>query len=293
MAKSIYVAVLLQLLVSFAWCEVLFEESYSDLDAYGDSAKAEVLSGSLDAKFHQEKDHRLQIKDHQEGIGYKFDDNEADGTAHKTLYVSFCFRVLSDTAKEKFSGLVLYQDGSEVLGLGNDYVTEDYSFWASDGKGIVIGEIPTGVDADVHQIIMRIDFDPQGPEKIKVGLDPFCRRSEDRQPAHIWTEHKRELSFDDIRLRSGNSDSVCEFDEIRIGTDWTSVMIADDEPGAYIDSVTENMTSPDKEEMIGDQVARFWPAGTVESKTLPSFVLEKPLQSSGPVPASWELKPQF
>ena len=39
MAKSIYVAVLLQLLVSFAWCEVLFEESYSDLDAYGDSAK--------------------------------------------------------------------------------------------------------------------------------------------------------------------------------------------------------------------------------------------------------------
>ena len=103
----------------------------------------------------------------------------------------------------------------------------------------------------------------------------------------------RELGFDEIRLRSGNSGSVCEFDEIRIGTDWTSVMVADDEPGAYIDNVTDNMTPPDKEEMIGDQVARFWPSGTVESKTLPSFVLEKPRKSSGPVPASWELKPQF
>ncbi len=48
MTKSVYLAVILQLLISFAWCDVLFEESFSDPDAYSDSAKAEVLSGSLD-----------------------------------------------------------------------------------------------------------------------------------------------------------------------------------------------------------------------------------------------------
>ena len=113
----------MQLLISCAWCNVLFEESFSDLDAYGDSAKAEVLSRSIDAKFHQEKDHRLHIKDHSEGVSYQLDHTMADGAAHETLYVSFCFRVLADTAKEKFSGLVLYQDGNEVLGLGNDYLS--------------------------------------------------------------------------------------------------------------------------------------------------------------------------
>ena len=293
MTKYFCFPVLMQLLITCAWCNLLFEESFSDSDAYNDSAKAEVLTGSLDAKFHQEKGHRLQIKDHQEGVSYKFDDNKTDGAVHKTLYLSYCFRVLAETTKEKFSGLVLYQDGNEVLGLGNDYLSGNYSFWGPDGKGIIIGEIPTHVDKDIHQIVMRIDFDPAGPEKIKIGLDPFCRRSEERQPSHIWTAYGSELSFDEIRLQSGNNESVCEFDEIRIGTDWASVTSANDEPGAYVDSVTLNMSLPEKEEMIGDKIARFWPAGTDVSKTLPSFVLEKPRQSSGSVSASWELKPQF
>ena len=220
MTKSIYIAVMVQLIVSFAWCETLFEDSFSDLEAYSDSAKAKVLSGSLDAKFHQERDHRLQVKDYEEGVLYKLDHKVA---GQKTLYLSFCFRVLAETAKDKFSGLVLYRQGNEVFGLGNDYLSEHYSFWGPNGKGIVIGEIPTRVDKNIHQIVMRIDVDPAGPEKVKVGLDPFCRRSEERQPAHIWTEYECELSFDEIRLRSGNNGSVCEFDEIRIGTDWASV----------------------------------------------------------------------
>jgi alpha-glucosidase len=291
--KTFFYFVLFQLLLSFGWCNVLFEESFSDPDAYNDPGRAKVLVGSLDFKYHQETGNRLWIKDNSEGVIYKLDPNVINPAAGQTLYLSFNLRSLNTASHNKFAGVVLYQDDREVFGLGNDYASQNFSFWGADGNGITIGEVPVLVDADVHKIVMRIDTNPNGPEHIKVGLDPFCSRSESRQPDSIWTTCEKELSFDEFRIRCGNTDCAWEFDEVRIGTDWASLTVSNDEPGVYIESLTAGSTPPGQVEMIGQGAARFWPLAVSESDVPPSFVLESPRSPTGSVSASWAVKPQF
>ncbi|AQT69209.1 Alpha-xylosidase [Anaerohalosphaera lusitana] len=278
------------LLPASAPADILFTESFSDPAAYHDAENISILPGSLNAKFHRETGDRIRIQDRTHGVTYKLDKAIPSDPQPDDLYISFCYRVLSDSTKDKFSGLVLYNNGSEVFGLGNDYVSQNYSFWTSDGQGIPIGEIPIPVDKQVHQIVLRITANPDGPERIKVGLDPFCRRSESRQPSHIWTEYETELAFDELRLRSGNENSVCEFDEIRIGTDWTSVTLADNNPGEYISKLTQQMAAPQTANRIGTSVARFWPDKPVGYY---SFALNKKRPPQGPVPSGWKLEPNF
>ena len=293
MFNRVIYAVLFQLVISFGFCEVLFEQNYSEQITFADSLKAQISTGSLDFKFHQEAGDRLWVKDYDGGVSYPLDSAVINPEIYPTLYLSFNLRSLNETTSDKFAGVILYQDNQEVFGLGNDYTSENFSFWTSDGQGIVIGDIPTSVDSDVHKIVMRIDFDADGPERIKVGLDPFCRRSEVRQPDHIWTTYECELNFNEIRIRCGNADCEWEFDEVRIGTDWTSVTPANDEPGGYVGGLTANPLPSGQAEMIYNGVARFWPSGADESDTLPSFILETPHPSIGSVSASWQLKPQF
>lgn len=290
MHRIIYIA-FIQCSISIGFCQVLFEKDFSD--PLADSANANVRTGSLDFKFHQETGDRLWIEDDAAGVTFQLDATMVNPAVHSTLYLSFSLRSLNDTTKDKFAGVVLYLKGQEVFGLGNDYVSETFSFWTSDGNGIGIGDVPVTVDSDVHKVVMRIDFDADGPEQIKVGLDPFCRRSEARQPEHIWTTFEHELSFDEIRIRSGNKDCIWEFDELRIGTDWASVTPSDDMPGSYVERLTAKPLPAGQTEMIHDGVARFWPSGVDQSKVEPSLTLERPRRSIGSVPGGWKLKPQF
>ncbi len=285
-------SVMFVLLMSFGFCQVLFEEDFSD-SISDDPAKAQVRTGSLDYKFHQETGNHLYMKDYNSGVTYPIDTTVINPAVHQTLYLSFNLRSLNETTQFKFAGVILYQDGQEVFGMGNGYAAEHFSFWGDDGNVKSIGDIRTRVDNDVHKIVVRIDYDPDGPETFKVGLDPFCRRSEARQPDHIWTTYEQDLSFNEIRIRCGNDDCVWEFDELRIGTDWASVTASNDGPGVYVESLTANPLPSGQEEMIDDGVARFWPSGVDQSHVLPSFALENPRQSIGAVPASWELKPKF
>ena len=283
--------VLIQCLLSVSFSQVLFEEHFADSNAYLTDEKAQIIPTSLDAKYHCEQGHRLQIADNQQqGVSFPLDGNL---TANETLYLTFCYRLVSPSAKDKFSGLILYQDGREVFGMGNDYTSEEFSVWTADGKGMAIGQIPTKVDNDVHQIVMRIDFNADGPETIKVGLDPFANRSETRQPGDIWTTYQAELSFDEMRLRCGNDECVSEFDEIRIATDWESLLPVDDNPGDYITRLTQNAAPAEKSEIIGTRIARFWPAGTDIANVPASLLLKEPRQAAGPVPSEWQLQPQF
>ncbi len=290
--RLIYGVLVFFLLTSAGLCNVLFEQDFSQ-PVLGDSEKVRTRTGSLDFKFHQETGDRLWIKDYDAGVTFQLDPSIVNPAVHRTLYLSFSLRSLNDTTKDKFAGVVLYREGQEVFGLGNDYASETFSFWTSDGNGIGIGDVPVTVDSDVHKIVMRIDFDADGPETIKVGLNPFCLRSEDRQPDHIWTAFEHELSFDEIRIRSGNMDCTWEFDDLRIGTDWASVTPSDDRPGSYIERITANPLPPGQAEMIHDGVARFWPSGVDQSSVEPSLTLAGTRPSIGSVPAGWKLKPQF
>lgn len=282
------------LLVSSAWGQVLFQESFTNETIAEDPVKAKWMEENLDFQYHRETGGRIRLQDHNEGVMFPVDLRKILETASaKTVYLSFTLRNLSVSNKDKYAGLVLYRDQQELFGLGNDYSSEHFSFWTSDGKGVPIGEIPTSVDDRVHLIVMRMDVNPSGPEKIRIWLDPFCLRAEDRQPPHLRMDYEYELDFNQIRLRAGNQSNVWEFDEILVGSTWGSVTPSDQESGDYIDRVTLSSADPVKSEMIGDRIARFWPADEGAGDPLPSFVLEKPRQSAGAVPAQWTLKPRF
>lgn len=258
-----------------------------------DSTKAKIRSGSLDFKFHRESGNRLWIKDDDAGVRYQIEPAIVDGEKHPTIYLSFNLRSLNETTRDKFAGVILYNDNKEVFGAGNDYGSDHFSLWDSTSTPTAIGNPATVIDSGVHKIVVRVDFDPNGPETIKVGLDPFCRRTEARQPNHIWTTHRQELDFDEIRIRCGNTDCAWEFSDLRIGTDWRSVTPSDDLPGELIRAVVADSQPAGKGEMILQNTARFWPSEVDRAKVLPSFSFESEPQSIGSVSEPWPLKPVF
>jgi len=288
--KAFCYLVLLQSLLSLGWGQLLFEESFTQSTVQENPNKVKIIPENLDYKFHREKGNSILVKDYDEGIRYQLQQNIADPN---TIYIGFCLRSHNSVSKDKFAGLIFYQDGKEVFGLGNDYVTDNFSFWRSDGQGTPIGQIPTQVDSQNHKIIMRIHYDATGPEKIKIWLDPFCNRSEIRQPDRIVSELEYELRFNEMRLRCGNQDCVWQFDEIRIASDWKSVTPTDKNPGAYITKIMTDSQYAEKSEMIGDGIARFYKSDTESTTLLPSFALEKSREATGSLSASWELKPKF
>lgn len=281
-------------LFSTAFPQLLWEEPFPSTALLEPSDQAQVLDGSLDFHFHRESGGRLRLRDCNHGLIYPADFLRQKETAPiDTLYISFLLRSLNDSSKDKYAGLFLYQDDKEIFGVGNDYASDKFSFWGSDGRGIPIGQVPTQVDKNIHKIVIRIRQNPDGPEHIRIWLDPICLRPQHRQPAHIITDYEQELPFNHLRLRTGDRDNTWEFDELRIGTDWESVTQPDTAPGEYLGTILKTAAEPGKAEMVGERTARFWPAGADESKALPSFAIEKPRTPTGPVPRSWKLKPKF
>ncbi len=289
-SKTVWMILTFGCIISSVWGQLLFEESFTQSTSLEDSEKVKSVGESLNYKFHQEEGGSVLIKDYDHGLRYKIPENVE---VYDTVYISFCLRSKNTATKDKFAGLMFYQDGQEVFGLGNDYFTEFFAYWPTGGKGNTIGEIPVQVDLQPHQIIMRVDYCEAGPEKIKIWLDPFCNRSESRQPDRIITELEHELAFDEMRLRCGNQDCAWQFDELRIGSDWESVTPADGDPGAYVAKIIKNSRSAANTEMIGDRIARFYPGDIEKAIALPSFSLEKPKEATGPLPSSWQLKPVF
>ena len=289
--KTLYLLISLALLSS-APARVLWEESFIQPDSVTSSEQAQWISGSLDFPFHQETGGRLRLKDCNQGMRFPADFLK-DTPPGQTLYISFLLRNLDDSNKEKYAGLFFYQDDREVFGVGNDWASDHFAYWSSDGRGVPIGQIPTTVDKHVHRIVLRIRQNPQGPEQIRIWLNPLDARPEESQPSNLISDLEQELSFNQIRLRTGNQSNTWEFDELCIGTDWQSITRPDNGPGEYLSELLKSADIPGKSEKVAPQIARFWPKGAEESKALPSFALEKPRPSIGTLGSDWKVRPKF
>jgi len=167
---------LLSIISSSGFCGVLFEQDFTDPIAHNPSY-AEVRSGNLDFKFHQESGNHLWMLNYDSGVTYPLDASVTNLAVHQTLYISFNIRAIETPTDNKFAGVFLYNNGNEVIGLGNDYASGNFSFWGSGGNGIVIGDVPVAVDSKVHKIVMRIDYNPGGAETL-----PGARRRTMVQP---------------------------------------------------------------------------------------------------------------
>lgn len=286
--------VILPLLASAAFSQVLFQEQFTDIDAFSNVNNAKILSGSLDINYNQESGNRLQIKDIVgNDISYNLGGNIADPATRQTIYITYYYRAVTTEVNSKFSGLILYDNGREVFGMGNDSYSQRYSFWDGSGSGINIGMVPTEVDDKVHQFVARIDCNPNGPETVTVWLDPNLKRSESRQSNGIATTREIEVNFNEFRLRCGEKDCICEFDEIRITTDWDSLFVRNDQADEYFTNLIKDSKPAGSDEMIGEKIARFYPAGTDKSKLPKSLLLKDTPKSIGKVPSSWKLHPEF
>ncbi|MBN2843390.1 MAG: DUF5110 domain-containing protein [Sedimentisphaerales bacterium] len=280
------------LLAGTASAGLLFQDDFNSLTGH-EPGKAKLQTGSLDYKFQSETGNRVWVKDYDGGVRYKLSPAIIDQSVNPVLYVSFTLRSLNDSVKDKYAGLMFYDNGREVFGLGNDFSSDNFAFWGDNQQYYSIGEIRTKVDREVHKIVARIEFDPAGPEKITVGIDPFCNRSEERQPSNIWSSYQMELKFDELRFRCGNDNCNWEFDDLKIGTDWSSVTPSDNNPGSDYVVYTANALPQGNSEMIADSIARFWPAGVSPSDTLPSLALQSERPAVGAVAGNWQLRPQF
>ncbi|MBN2841463.1 MAG: DUF5110 domain-containing protein [Sedimentisphaerales bacterium] len=287
---------MISLLLSFAlfsngFGKIIYKESFTD-SKVGNGGTVQYSAESLDYNYHVETGGSVVLTDCGDGIS--FDVSEIGLEKYQTYYLSFCLKSLNQQNGDKYAGLFLYNDDKEMLGMGNAHSSDNYSFWGSDGKGKAISDVRRVVDGQVHKVVLKVEVNADGPENISVGLDPFCRRSESRQPDHIWTSYSAELTFDEIRIRSGNKDCSWAFDELVVADSWSDICPGDNNPGEYIDEMTKNAKAAQVGCYIGDNVVRFLPEGVTDSEVVPSVAFLKQYKQTGDMVAgNWELKPQY
>ncbi|GAA5481554.1 TIM-barrel domain-containing protein [Haloferula sargassicola] len=153
---------------------------------------------------------------------------EVDGT----LYFTFLGRSRTGAGENAFGGLHFYLGDDERLLVGNAW--PEANFVASAEQSATVMPLASAqadagsyeaIDADSHLFVGRIDFHAGAPDDLTVWLDPDPKVAEAGQAA-VLTSHTdafEDLAFDAVHLRSGNA-GAWEFDELRMGTTWASVM---------------------------------------------------------------------
>jgi len=148
-----------------------------------------------------------------------------------TLYVSFLARSKTGQRGGAFAGLELRRDGQEVLGVGNNWNAHAYSTYGLaetdlDSANPEPGRSYQHVDADeTHLFVLCVEYRAVGDDDVTVYLDPAVALSQAAQAEALKTLiGSGDASFDAISLRSGTAGNEWDFDEIRFGTTWRSVL---------------------------------------------------------------------
>ncbi len=151
-----------------------------------------------------------------------------------TLFYSFLGqRTAGGNAGDSFAAVELYRGGSEVLGVGNNWGAWAYSTF---GGGIGNHDLNSSdpepgvsyehVDNEVHLFVVRVDYHAGANDDVTIWLDPEIGAGESGQLADLVTQFSSvgDLSFDNVHFRSGNAGNTWNWDELRFGTSWDSVL---------------------------------------------------------------------
>ena len=175
--------------------------------------------------------------------------NIGGGTVSGTLYVSFLAKsnrlsrdwlgqIVTGTytapapsgqvIAESFLGFQLYRSTTEVLGIGESFAGSNYGVFSTGATATPVDFAPaTRVNNATRLFVAKITFKSGATDDIKVWLDPNSALSEAAQTgASITQLNWNDLSFNRIAFRSGssNNDGSVDFDEVRMGTTWDSVL---------------------------------------------------------------------
>ena len=160
-------------------------------------------------------------------------------SSSETLYTRFTIKFDDLNAETGsgggYGGLHFFRDDAERTIVGNSWAAAAYSV-SAEHSGAKFDLISANsdrsdgfehIDTEPHFLLGRIDFHAGADDDLTIWLDPDPRLDEASQSASLMTSVGAfaDLSFDSIHLRSGNSDPW-EFDEMRFGTGWASVLPA-------------------------------------------------------------------
>jgi hypothetical protein len=154
------------------------------------------------------------------------------GNVGGTLYVRFLLRAVATDHNGEYGGLHLSRgnDATGVL-IGNSWAALAYSLFypPANSSADLKNNGGTGnyrfVDNVTHLLIAKITYTPGGHDTITAWLDPDASKPEAGQNSattYIGTM-TGDFSFDRFLLRGGNNHPF-EFDEIKFGTTWSSVL---------------------------------------------------------------------
>jgi Glycosyl hydrolases family 31/PA14 domain/Domain of unknown function (DUF5110) len=154
------------------------------------------------------------------------------GNVGGTLYVRFLMRAVSANHNGEYGGLhlsrgtddtgVLIGNAWNALAFSLDYTptSTEVDLRNNSGTGAYLF-----VDNNVHLIVAKITYAPGGDDTLTVWLDPNVTLPEAGQnsAATYVGSVTGDLSFDRFFLRGGNNHQF-EYDEIKFGTAWSSVL---------------------------------------------------------------------
>jgi hypothetical protein len=134
-----------------------------------------------------------------EWIGGNYDTNSTN-TLYTTFSMSF-YDLNGETGSGGgYGGLHFFQGNSEMLLLGNNWGSTN---WSVDGGGSfdLVPATPI-VLFDWHTLVARIDFNPAGNDHVKIWFDPDFTKTEGNQPV-LPTAFSANCSFNSVHLRAG------------------------------------------------------------------------------------------
>lgn len=146
-----------------------------------------------------------------------------------TEYVSFLGKLASGVAGGGYAGVSLFNGtGTEALFIGQPSTR---TVWGLDqSTGPQLSTVP--VNGTIHLLVAQIQFGAGagGMDHVNLYIDPTPGLSAPDVTASLSADTTRSASFDRVRIQSGNGQAPVNFDELRIGTTFASVVPAVPEP---------------------------------------------------------------
>ncbi len=160
------------------------------------------------------------------------------GNVSGTLYISFLFRAVSTDRSSEYGGLQLARGNTDQTGLliGNGWSPYAYSVITPVDSAYVDLRNYNGaggyyiMDTNAHLLLSKITYNPGGLDTATAWLDPNPATGEsDQNSATTYVGSMAgDFSFDRWFLRGGSAARPFDFDELRFGTSWASVLPAND-----------------------------------------------------------------
>jgi hypothetical protein len=155
------------------------------------------------------------------------------GSIDGTLYLSFLIRALSNDRNNEYGGLQLARQVGDNSGLliGNSPDAWAFSLYdPQSGNSVDLRQYGglggyVNMDNNAHLVVAKIRFRANSEDDCQVWLDPDPMSSEEDQSSNVHTAKlSGDFSFDRFALRSGAPTRPFDFDEIRFGTTFSSVL---------------------------------------------------------------------